>query len=58
MTGVEVTLLTKDINKRTLAFKLTVKREEKDKVFDPDFWPILASSTFGNLCPTLRNRLK
>ena len=39
MTGVEVTLLTKDINKRTLAFKLTVKREEKDKVFDPDFWP-------------------
>ena len=39
MTDGKITLLTKDPNKRTLAFKLTVTREQKDKVYDPEFWP-------------------
>ena len=34
-----ITLLTKDDTKRTLAFKVTVLRDEKEKVFRPDFWP-------------------
>ena len=44
MTGVEVTLLTKDINRRTLAFKLTVKRviwvssETNDSSENPAEW--------------------
>jgi len=35
----DITLLTKDPTKRTLAFKLTVDRDEKEKVFDGKFWP-------------------
>ena len=34
----DITLLTKDSTRRTLAFKLILDRNEKEKIFDGKFW--------------------